>query len=614
MTFADKVWISNKVTSEPPFSTYIDKDGNRLIYQDGGYVLVETLIQNEDWNLLLDAPALTDGRDGESLQVRYSSDKSNWNSTYTHGDVWMQQRVGDNSVWSDSIRIAGEKGAAGADGTYYDYQFAINGSLDVAPATGWQDTPPTVGLGQFLWMRTRLVDPKSSEENPWRTARIGGEKGEKGDSMSNMGKWKSSMAVPYLGVVMMSSTSYVSRNATSNPPLWCWTDKDGNRLIFNDDGYILTGEANITEYDVLAEKGDKGDKGAQGLQGIQGCIIRDSEWVLGTQYRNDEALLSGTRYIDVVLVRNDTATTGWDAYKCKVTHTSSASTAPGNTTYWESFGTNVASIFTSLIVAKNAKIRFLQGNELLIQKSNGQITAGMSGSESGKKVRFWAGSETPDDAPFSVTEEGIATSTKFRTGRSGLRLEAENGLISVFGNITKNIEFGVNEEGLAVMKYYDNNGTLLYDLGPEGIKTVERAQDIWSTIRLTFVGISLIDVFDTYWGKVMNPLKDTGVDRYQYHSGYVGGAYTDKENDRRFFTEKSVSSDKYLADGWYTRTFLSDPTKFERLMYMPLDGETPPDMNSSNPPLDSSKPIYITVVTHIRSGKITESLNAYYNL
>lgn len=412
VTFADKVWISNKETSNPPFGTYMDKDNNRLVYKDGGYMLVETLIQSEDWDLLLDAPQLTDGKDGESLQVRYSSDKSNWHSTFVEGDVWMQQRVGEGSVWSDAIRIVGESGSAGADGTYYDYQFAVNDSLDIAPTTGWQETPPFVGIGQYLWMRTRLVNPNTSEVYPWSVARIGGEKGEQGDSVSNMGAWKTGMAVPYLGIVTMGGKTFMSKVATNNPPMWTFTDKDANRFIFPNGGYILTGELNTDEYDLVMQDGKdgadgkKGDKGDTGEQGIQGCIIRDSEWVLGTQYRNDEALTSGTRYIDVVLVRNDSTATGWDAYKCKVTHTSTAATAPGNTSYWEEFGSNVTAIFTSLIIAKNAKINFLQGNQLLIQKSNGKVTAGISGSEEGKKVRFWAGAESPDEAPYRVDEMG----------------------------------------------------------------------------------------------------------------------------------------------------------------------------------------------------------------
>ena len=123
---------------------------------------------------------------------------------------------------------------------------------------------------------------------------------------------------------------------------------------------------------------------------MQGCVVRDSEWTQGTEYRNDSALTSttGVRYIDVALVRNDAVETGWDVYQCLKTHTSSASITYTNTTYWKKFAANVGAIFTSLIIAKNAKINFLQGNQLLISKPDGTVTAGMSGSQSGEKVRF----------------------------------------------------------------------------------------------------------------------------------------------------------------------------------------------------------------------------------
>ena len=1202
VTFADKVWISNKETSNPPFGTYTDKDGNRLTYNDGGYILVETLIQSEDWDLLLDAPQLTDGKDGESLQVRYSSDKSNWHSTFVEGDVWMQQRVGEGSVWSDAIRIVGEAGNAGKDGIYYDYQFAVNGSLDIAPTIGWQDTPPSVGIGQYLWMRTRFVDPNSAEENPWSTARIGGEKGrgvetvteyyavsasnseaptewvkdkipeltetlkylwnyeeirytdtevttttpivvgmfskdgngiksvteyyglsddpdvqptkwytdmliptqqvrylwnkvvteytqsgtdetiriiaiygEKGDSVSSCGEWMTGLAVPALGIVTMGSRTWLANAATTNPPLWCWTDKDGNRLVFSASEYILTGELNTSEYEMLVQsgkdgrdgisheyiychaenrpvtpssvqlddyipsgwhddpmgvtesmpyewvclrtkregiwseystpalwakfgkdgidglqglqgekgeqgipgqdgangqtsyfhvkyaddangtnmnesggdyigtyvdftkedstdpkkytwvktkgvqgekgdqgipgtngengqtsylhiayansadgtegfsvsdsegkffigqytdffqadstdpskyhwtlikgedgkdgagftlmgqwksgvtmpvmgvvsmggscfasliatnnpplwcwtdkdgnrlimkdgsylltgesntsefqlwsvsgepgeqgpqgipgvagadgktfytwiryadddkgsgisnspagkayigfaynkpsadesnnpsdykwakiegeqgvpgdkgadgtqyytwiaysdnangsgmyqqpkdstkyigiavnkttptegtdpseytwslfrgaqgpqgekgadgpKGDKGDKGDPGQQGIQGCIVRDSEWVLGTQYHNDEALTSGTRYIDVVLVRNDSAATGWDAYKCKVTHTSTAATAPGNTTYWEEFGTNVTSIFTSLIIAKNAKIRFLAGNQLVMQKSNGTVTAGLSGSEEGDKTRIWAGSDIPDNAPFSVNEEGVTTSTKFRTARSGLRLEAENGLIRVFGSLAKNIEFGVNEEGLAVMRYYDNDGVLLYDLGPTGISSVKRANDTWNTKRLTYLGVDTSELFGSYWQKAKNPFYNTGEDKYQFLSGFIGNAYNDLNNNRKLFNSKSKTDlngqSNVIPEGWYCDTLPQNITEIARLQYPSLDGVLPDDMNDANPVFDAYQPIYVTAVFYVLDGLVFNRMNVYYNL
>lgn len=69
-------------------------------------------------------------------------------------------------------------------------------------------------------------------------------------------------------------------------------------------------------------------------------------------------------------------------------------------------------IFTSLIIAKDASIDFMQGNQLLIKKSDGTVTAGLSGSIAGSKVRIWAGAHEPDDAPFRVLESGKFISTE----------------------------------------------------------------------------------------------------------------------------------------------------------------------------------------------------------
>lgn len=557
--FAEKAWITTDTVSDAPYPIWTDHNGNRLMFSDSGFCLVDDTTINAGWQVLLDTGTLKDGEDGKSLIVQWSTDGVNWHDEFTTGDIYMRQKVGEDAVWSGAIRIAGEKGAAGENGEYTEYEFAVNGSVDTAPTSGWADTPPTVGKGQYLWMRMRVVQGDGTAGNWSIPVRIGG---EKGDSVEFVGRFYTGLKVPYLGIVQMGDANWAAKKATTNPPLWCWTDESGNRLQFSDGGFIITGEEN-KEYELMVangkdgsdgneyeyifintttdkqpsipttkqvddyvpngwhddpagvssdvpyewvaqrrkkngiwgefsapslwakygedgtnwefiyqrgiensrpstpetkqqddyiptgwtddpagvsesvpyewmckrakkngiwgefstpslwakygekgQKGDKGDAGNEGKQGIQGCVIRDSEWALGTEYRNDEALTSGTRYIDVALVRDDSTTTGWVAYKCLVTHTSTASNAPGNTTYWEEFSVNVSAIFTSLIVAKNAKIKFLQGNQLLIQKEDGTVTAGLSGSIAGQKVRFWAGSETPDDAPFRVTEDG----------------------------------------------------------------------------------------------------------------------------------------------------------------------------------------------------------------
>lgn len=244
--------------------------------------------------------------------------------------------------------------------------------------------------------------------------------GKDGQGYTQMGPFKTGLIIPKMGVVSMGGSSFVSKVPTTNPPLWTVTTSDGRRILQTQDGgktygYILSGEMNSAEYDLLASKGDTGAPGKDGTngtdgkdgeQGIQGCITRHSEWAVGVTYRNDEALTSGTRYVDIAMIRNNAAIDGWDVYKCNTTHTSSESNKPGvSSSTWTKLS-GVGPIYTSLIIAKNASIDFMQGNQLLIKKDDGTVTAGLSGSIAGSKVRIWAGSATPDNAPFRVLESG----------------------------------------------------------------------------------------------------------------------------------------------------------------------------------------------------------------
>lgn len=322
------------------------------------------------------------------------------------------------------------------------------------------------------------TDTEPSKENADWLLQV--DKGEDGAGLTYIGRWNSNLVIPKMGSVTMNGSTFAAKVATTNPPLWCWTDNQGNRFIFSDGGYVMTGEENTSEYDMIASKGEDGvsieeiytrttvnstpstptspqiddyipsgwtrtqsgisssypyewvskrrkssdgvwglfstpvvcaQLGEKGADGLQGCAIRDSEWALNTEYRNDSDVTDGSlpvRYIDVVLVRNNAVETGWDAYQCLKTHVSSSSITYANTEFWKRFGANVGSIFTSLIIAKNAKIQLFQGNDLLIQKDDGTVTAGMTGSNSGSLVRIFAGStyENRASAPFRVTESG----------------------------------------------------------------------------------------------------------------------------------------------------------------------------------------------------------------
>lgn len=393
-------------------------DKKSYVYQDGQW-----------YQMTIDGIDGKNGKDGLSivwkgdLQTPPSNPQTNWAYRDTNnGRVY----IWNGTAWALMVVDGsdGADGAAGSDGlsvfiTYNDSTSQPSVPTGNGTTGGWH----TNATSTAIWMSQKVA--ASASDGAWGTPiKI---KGDKGDGYTQMGQFRTGMVVPKMGVVSMGGGSYVAKVSTTNPPLWCWTDNAGNRFTYNDGGYVLTGEVNTAEYDVWAEKGDtgskgdkgdkgddgeKGDKGDQGVQGIQGCIFRESEWSASSvQYRNDEALTSGTRYIDFALIRNDAAIDGWDVYKCLKTHVSSASNKPGNTTYWEKLS-GVGPIYTSLIIAKNASISLFQGNQVLIKKSDNTVSAGMSGSTSGQKIRIWAGSATPDSAPFRVDEEGNVVATK----------------------------------------------------------------------------------------------------------------------------------------------------------------------------------------------------------
>lgn len=420
-----------------------------IFYVDGKEVDVETI------------PLVTDGKDGLSivwkgdLQSPPSNPQINWAYRDTNnGRVY----IWNGTAWSLMVVDGsdGADGAAGSNGlsvfiTYNDSTSQPSVPTGNGTTGGWH-TNATSGA---IWMSQKVAS--SASDGTWGTPiKI---KGDKGESITAMGRWHTGLIVPKQGVVTMGGSSYIAKKETTNPPLWTVTTSSGQRIKQTQDGgktygYILSGEMNSAEYDLLASKGEDGIPGAtgkpgadgkpgeKGEQGIQGCIIRHSEWAVGVVYRNDEALTSGTRYVDIAMIRNNAAIDGWDVYKCNTTHTSSESNKPGvSSSTWTKLS-GVGPIYTSLIIAKNGSIDFFQGNQFLIKKDDGTVTAGLSGSIAGSKVRIWAGAHEPDDAPFRVLESGrmIATDVDL-TGTI-------NAISGTFRNVSSpNGSFKIKENG-----------------------------------------------------------------------------------------------------------------------------------------------------------------------
>lgn len=217
-----------------------------------------------------------------------------------------------------------------------------------------------------------------------------------------------------------------------------------------------------------------GKKGDQGSVGLSGCSTRVSEWAEGVEYRNDKDLEDvNVRFIDIALVQNDNLETGWEAYICKKTHVSSSSITYTNTDYWEETSQNVASIFLNFLLAKNAKIKFLQSNELIINDSEGNPSTILSGTIEGDKTRLAIGSIDIDNAPFRVNEKGVMHATDAHVQGE---ITATSGSINnvVVSDITsKNESFKIDVNGNTSINNLTANGGKFNKINVDGLTAVD---------------------------------------------------------------------------------------------------------------------------------------------
>jgi hypothetical protein len=160
-----------------------------------------------------------------------------------------------------------------------------------------------------------------------------------------------------------------------------------------------------------------GHYGKQGKQGVQGPYIQyRGEWSKSKIYYN-QTTGDDIKAIDVVSY-------GDDFYMCRKTNIGQNPEDDFNTdsVYWTQANFQEF-IATQLLLAKNAVIAFSQGQQILLQDADGNITAGAKGaSTSANDIRFWAGTTgtNPDleAAPFRVYEDGSIVATNARiTGK-----------------------------------------------------------------------------------------------------------------------------------------------------------------------------------------------------
>nr|MBP8291333.1 hypothetical protein [Caldilineaceae bacterium] len=178
--------------------------GNVLNYASGGSDLVTVQVA---WDGLTDTITIAKVRDGAtgaqgatgpagaSIAVRYSGNgTSGWHTTFTAGDLYMQQSTDGGATWSAAIRIVGEtgptgaagaQGPAGADGTLVQYVFKRSASQPTTPTgngvpAGWFDAPPVAGSDPH-WMSKATQTLAGVTQGAWSApVRLTGETGATG--------------------------------------------------------------------------------------------------------------------------------------------------------------------------------------------------------------------------------------------------------------------------------------------------------------------------------------------------------------------------------------------------------------------------------------------------
>lgn len=204
-------------------------------------------------------------------------------------------------------------------------------------------------------------------------------------------------------------------------------------------------------------------------QGVDGCVCRVSEWAAGTEFRNDSALtLSetqyGVRYLDIAVIKNADGSFQ-SAWQCLKTHTATTGDKPGSgsayATYWQKFN-NMQPIYTPLLLADQAAIRFLQGNQLLIMDTDGTtVCAGMAGGT----YPLWVGGTAAVDGSGN-----IAAPTAFKKDGGGwlakgnITWDAEgNAAFAGFLKKKKTVISSANVAACA-MSLFTYNGNTYYGL------------------------------------------------------------------------------------------------------------------------------------------------------
>ena len=206
----------------------------------------------------------------------------------------------------------------------------------------------------------------------------------------------------------------------------------------------------------------------------------------------------------------------------------------------------------------------------------------------------------------SVDETGAIDGLKFRTRNLGSGyIDLTGSLMSVFGTVAKNIEFGIDDKGRAILKFYDNAGNNTLNLSPDGLKAEDIRVASFSSLGVCYIGgFDIINLPAEH--SIFNPFfvdtKPSGTAVYLYTGAKMQGKFVAhggwsqaqvEANDGRYFqTDKPLLSNS-VVNGVYAA---SQPQAT-----LQIPGTLRPDGGMTSLP----KEWHIITIYVFRDGKIS---------
>lgn len=217
-----------------------------------------------------------------------------------------------------------------------------------------------------------------------------------------------------------------------------------------------------------------------------------------------------------------------------------------------------------------------------------------------------------------IIDTDSLVSKQLLTGYGGARVEISGSEIKIFGNQAMNIRFGVNDDGMSVLEYYDNSGRKLYDIGPEGITKIPVTAESWTTYYYKFLGTNIDSIIGTSANRSQykKVAFSSGYAVYQYHSKVVAGVVDDPVNNNKFFVEKNKNGAK-IRDWWHVAAPSSSSSAGSNMQWQ-VSNETgqrfyPPGIRYNNEPVFERNPVYMVEIVRFTDGLLADTTVAYWN-